>query len=173
MLQSARYHRSAPVIEPLQECEGSVRLLGNILFRLFITAKALISPTAFGVAGLVMDDSGKVLLVRHRYMTGWQLPGGGVDRGEPPEQAIRREMGEEIGLTGGAVTFLGLYTRSAGWATNVVALYRITGGTIAFRPSLEICEICLTEPEVPPPGTTVATLRRLAELGGAEVSPYW
>jgi 8-oxo-dGTP pyrophosphatase MutT (NUDIX family) len=148
-------------------------MLRTTLFRLFITAKALISPTAFGVAGLVTDESGKVLLVRHRYMTGWQLPGGGVDRAEPPERAIRREMGEEVGLTGGAVTFLGLYTRGAGWATNVVALYRITGAAIAFRPSLEICEICFAKPEAPPPGTTAATLRRLAELGGAEVSPYW
>jgi 8-oxo-dGTP pyrophosphatase MutT (NUDIX family) len=154
-----------------------VRLLGNIfrttLFRLFITAKALISPTAFGVAGVVIGEDGKVLLVRHRYMTGWQLPGGGVDRAEPPEQAIRRELGEEVGLTGGIVTFLGLYTRGAGWATNVVALYRVTGGTIAFRPSLEIRQICFAEPEAPPSDTTAATLRRLAELGGAAVSPYW
>lgn len=144
------------------------------LFRLFITAKALFSPTAFGVAGAVFDEQGRVLLVRHRYMTGWHLPGGGVDRGEPPALAIRRELGEEVGLTGGVFEFQGLYTRKAGWATNVVAFYRITDAAVTFRPSLEICEIRYADLHAPPPGCTAATLRRLAELrGAAPVSSYW
>jgi 8-oxo-dGTP pyrophosphatase MutT (NUDIX family) len=114
------------------------------------------------------------LLVRHRYMAGWQLPGGGVDRGEPPELAVLRELGEEIGLSGGTAHFFGLYTRRCGWATNVVALYRIAGGSIDFHPSFEICEILFADPRTPPPGCTDATLRRLAELTGAvAVSPYW
>ncbi len=144
-----------------------------MIFSLFLTAKALWSPTAFGVCGAVFDADGKVLLVRHSYMPGWQLPGGGVDRGEPPQAAIVRELDEEVGLTGGVVEFFGLYSRKAGWATNVVALYRITGGAIAFRPSLEIREIRFVDPACPPPDTTQATLARLRELSGAPLSPYW
>src|SRR5690606_9874887 len=101
-------------------CYGSVtgkrgveRLLRNpipsVLFRLFMTARALWSPSVFGVAGAVMDEQGRVLLVRQRYMSGWRLPGGGVDRGEAPETALLRELGEEVGLSGGATHFLGLY----------------------------------------------------------------
>ncbi len=138
-----------------------------------MTAKALWSPTAFGVSGAVLDRNGQVLLVRHSYMPGWQLPGGGVDRGEPPQAAILRELGEEVGLTGGTAEFFGLYSRKAGWATNVVAFYRVTGGAIAFRPSLEIREICFADPASPPPDTTQATLARLRELCGAPLSPYW
>ncbi|MDB5735661.1 MAG: hypothetical protein JWN16_2298 [Alphaproteobacteria bacterium] len=146
---------------------------GRLAFQLLITLKALASPTAFGATGIVLDSSGHVLLVRHRYMPGWQLPGGGVDRGEPPQAAVLRELREEVGLSGGAVTFAGLYTRPAGWATNVIALYRITGASVDFRPSLEIREICFADPSAPPSGCSPATLRRLAELRGEPVSPRW
>lgn len=139
-----------------------------------MTAKVLLSPTAFGVAGAVFDSQGRILLVRHRYMPGWQLPGGGAGRGEPPEIGILRELCEEVGLKGGVAEFNGLYTRPAGWATNVIAFYRITGATVDFRPNFEVCEICFADPASPPPDTSPATLRRLAELtGAAEVSPWW
>ena len=67
-----------------------------------------------------------------------------------------------------------LYTRRAGWATNVVVLYRITGGSDRLSgPIWEIREILWADPAAPPPGATPGTLRRLAELRGAAVSPYW
>jgi 8-oxo-dGTP pyrophosphatase MutT (NUDIX family) len=141
--------------------------------RLLITARALLSPTALGVAGLVLDARGRVLLVRHGYMPGWALPGGGVDRGEPPVAAVLRELGEEVGLNGGVAEFSGIFTRRAGWATNVVVLYRITGAAIDFHANLEIRDILWADPAAPPPGASPGTLRRLAELQGAAVSPYW
>jgi 8-oxo-dGTP pyrophosphatase MutT (NUDIX family) len=142
-------------------------------FRLLITAKALLAPTALGVTGLVLDGAGRVLLVRHSYMAGWSLPGGGVDRGEPPDVAVLRELKEEVGLDGGAAELIGLYTRRAGWATNVVMLYRVTGATIDFRPGWEIRDILWADPKAPPPGVTPGTLRRLAEHAGAPASPHW
>lgn len=153
-------------------------LLGNaigfVVFRTYMTLRALWSPSVFGVAGAVFDDQGRVLLVRQRYMAGWRLPGGGVDRGEPPQAAVLRELGEEVGLTGGAAHFFGLYNRRAGWASNVVALYRVTGGSVNFRPNLEISEICFADPAHPPEGCSDATLRRLSELSGAVApSPSW
>ena len=124
--------------------------------------------------GLVIDGQGRVLLVRHSYMTGWSLPGGGVDRGEPPEVAVFRELAEEVGLSGGLAVFSGLYTRRTGWATNVIALYRITGGTVNFRPGWEVRDILWADPaHQPPSGTDPGSLRRLAELKGRPVSPYW
>lgn len=145
-----------------------------VVFRLFMTARALWSPSVFGVAGAVFDEGGRVLLVRQRYMTGWRLPGGGVDRGEPPQAAILRELREEVGLTGGTAHFFGLYNRRAGWASNVVALYRITGAAVHFRPNLEVAEICFADPHMPPPGCSAATVRRLEELSGAAApSPTW
>ncbi|MFN0109972.1 MAG: NUDIX hydrolase [Blastocatellia bacterium] len=52
-------------------------------------------------AGVVVtDDAGRVLLLQHRYRPkgGWGIPGGFIQSGEQPEEAIRRELREEIGL---------------------------------------------------------------------------
>src|SRR3954469_10556460 len=100
--------------------------------------KALRTPVAFGVSAIVEDENARVLLVRQRYSPGWHLPGGGVERGEPPATAIVRELQEEVGLQASSQPVLhGLYTRTVGLATNVVALYRVPGAQIAFRPNAE------------------------------------
>lgn len=149
-------------------------LIGRAAWRLFILAKALGHPVAFGAVGAIADAQGRVLLVRQRYMPGWRLPGGGVARRETPDAAVLRELSEEVGLCGGIAVFFGLYTAPAGAATNLIALYRVTGGTIAFKPGLEISAAQFADPADPPPGCAPATLRRLAELTGqAPVSPWW
>lgn len=149
-------------------------LLRNVIFRLYMTLRAIWSPTVLGVAALVVDGEGRVLLVRHGYSPGWRLPGGGVGRGEAPQDAVLRELREEVGLTGGSAHFVSLHARKAGWATMVVALYRVGGGALDFRPNLEIREIFFTDPRQPPEGATPATLRRLAEYRGeAPPSPHW
>jgi 8-oxo-dGTP pyrophosphatase MutT (NUDIX family) len=139
-----------------------------------MTARAILAPTVLGVAALVLDGEGRVLLVRHGYSPGWRLPGGGVERGEPPAGAVLRELREEVGLTGGSAAFVSLHSRKAGWATMVVALYRVTGAAVNFRPNLEIREICFADPHHPPDGCTPAALRRLSEFVDAVTpSPYW
>ena len=77
------------------------RMLGELVFRAFITLRALWAPVSLGVNAAVFNDRGQVLLVQHRYTPGWRLPGDGVDRGEPPELAVMRELAEEVGLSGG------------------------------------------------------------------------
>lgn len=141
---------------------------------LLLTAKALSNPVAFGVAGAILDGDGRVLLVRQTYMVGWRLPGGGIGRGEPAEVALRRELKEEVGLSGGAVRLFGLYSRKVWWLTHVTALYIIEGGAVDFRPNLEVSAITWARPDAPPPDTASATARRLAELAShAEPSPHW
>jgi len=48
----------------------------------------------------VTDSGGRVLLLKHRFRpgSGWGLPGGFVEQGEQPEEALRRELREEVGL---------------------------------------------------------------------------
>jgi len=52
------------------------------------------------VRAVVIDKSGRVLLVRpHGYSSdNWTLAGGGVEEGEEPQEAIRLELAEELGL---------------------------------------------------------------------------
>ncbi|MGX1541863.1 NUDIX domain-containing protein [Streptomyces adustus] len=54
---------------------------------------------------LLRDPDGRVLLVNPTYKPGWDLPGGMAEANEPPEDAVRRELIEELGLH---VNLLGL-----------------------------------------------------------------
>lgn len=60
------------------------------------------------VRGAVFD-SGKVLLVKERSDGLWTLPGGWVDIGESPRQAVEREVTEETGLTVSALKLAAIH----------------------------------------------------------------
>ncbi|HEX8353669.1 MAG TPA: NUDIX hydrolase [Pyrinomonadaceae bacterium] len=55
---------------------------------------------AVTAGAVVSDEGGRVLLLRHvlRKGSGWGIPGGFLNAGEQPEDAIRRELREETGL---------------------------------------------------------------------------
>jgi 8-oxo-dGTP pyrophosphatase MutT (NUDIX family) len=51
----------------------------------------------------VVTHGAETLLVRHTYRRDWGAPGGLLDRGELPERAAVREVGEEVGLAVGLI----------------------------------------------------------------------
>src|SRR5205085_10744706 len=77
-----------------------------------------------GVRGLVLDGDNRVFLVRHSYVSGWHLPGGGVEVGETFREALQRELMEEgqIELTGEPVLH-GLFFNSHVSRRDHVAVY--------------------------------------------------
>jgi len=139
-----------------------------------ITAQAMLAPVAYAACALVERD-GKILLARHSYVSGWLLPGGGIGRGEAAEHAVIREMKEEIGLHRCAPPeFFGIYTRKAGWATNVIVLYRLRDTEFTFAPNAEIREIQFVDPANPPEGTPRSVVARLKEYAGLQPrSHFW
>lgn len=73
---------------PLTAAHGVRRILWRVL-----------GPRTIGVRGVVIDDDGRVLLVRHSYgQSWWHLPGGGVKRRESLAEATLRELEEEVGV---------------------------------------------------------------------------
>ena len=49
---------------------------------------------------IIFNDKGQVLLLKHRFRagSGWGLPGGFLEQGEQPLEALKRELREEIAL---------------------------------------------------------------------------
>ena len=56
----------------------------------------------------VFDDDGRILLLEHEFRpdSRWGIPGGFLSNGEQPDQALRRELREEVALELNEVQFL-------------------------------------------------------------------
>jgi 8-oxo-dGTP diphosphatase len=52
-----------------------------------------------GAVALLRRDDGRLLFVDQRHSDGWALPGGLLRRGECPDDAVVREVAEEVGVS--------------------------------------------------------------------------
>lgn len=148
----------------------------RVITPLFRTYWRFSRAATLGVRGVALNEAGHVMLIKHTYLRGWHLPGGGVERGETAPYAIAREMAEEAGIEAlDTPKIFALYSNHANYAGDHIGLY--TFG--AWKPcppreGNEIAERGFFDPANLPEGTTPATRRRLAEvLGDAAPSAVW
>ena len=64
-----------------------------------------------GVFGIIFDDRQRVLLCHRRDYDLWNLPGGGMEKGESPWDGVLREVMEETGLKVEIIKLLGIYSK--------------------------------------------------------------
>ncbi|WP_441232722.1 NUDIX domain-containing protein [Bradyrhizobium sp. 1200_D9_N1_1] len=148
-----------------------------LLRRIFHAYFLLVRGMTLGVRAVVLDSDNRVFLVRHSYISGWYLPGGGVDLGETMEQAMRRELKEEgdIDLTADAALH-GIFLNSHVSRRDHVAVYVVR----QFRqdrlpePNHEIVECGFFATNALPEGTTPGTRQRIVEvLDGTPLIATW
>ena len=130
-----------------------------------------------GVRAAVLDGEGRVFLVRHGYVAGWHLPGGGVEVGETAAAALRRELGEEAGLEPIGVPRLhGIFHSGPSAPRDHVLLYEVRRFRVLreTRPNREIAEAGFFAADRLPQGVTDqsrAWLNAVASAGTGHGEP--
>lgn len=114
------------------------------------------------VLGIITNDKGQILLLKHEYREQlWGIPGGWMEL-ESPEDGLEREISEETGLK---VQITGLAKAIYGTRPNRVDLIfkgKILEGT--FKPSSEISEICYCEVDHWPVGLPAEQIELIKEI---------
>lgn len=146
--------------------------------RLFHTLFLMRRPMTLGARAVVLDRAeNAVFLIRHTYVPGWQIPGGGVESGETILDALKRELSEEgnIELTAPPKLMSMHFNRHASRRDHV-AVYLVTEfrQTAPFVANREIAEARFFPVDALPEMTTAGTQRRVREaVTGAPASPFW
>ncbi|MGE0700604.1 MAG: NUDIX domain-containing protein [Hyphomicrobiaceae bacterium] len=137
----------------------------------------LMRSLTLGARGMVIDGSGRILLIRHTYSSGWTFPGGGVERGETIATALARELAEEANVTlDGPAELFGIYSNEEIFPGDHVALYLVRSWRQSRmpEPNSEIAEARFCALDDLPEDTTPGTRRRIVELsGGGPRSEKW
>ncbi len=165
------------IVCPSESVENEKTLIHPLLSKSLHLFFLLTRPLTLGARGIVLNEVREVLLVRHRYEQGWQLPGGGVEIGESPIEALRREVLEETGVEIlGDPILLGAYHNSDVSVRDHVLVYRCDHYRIAQSKTLsgEIAASGFFPIDHLPKGTTLGTKRRLVEcFEGQALSENW
>lgn len=90
------------------------------------------------VAGVIVDDVGRCLLIRRRDNGEWQIPGGVLELGEEIHDGLRREVREETGLTVDPIALTGVYKNMRIGVVALVFRCRLVGGVLT--PNSEVTE---------------------------------
>ncbi len=130
-----------------------------------------------GAQGIVLDAERRVLLIEHGYRPGWHFPGGGVEWGETVEDALRRELQEEAGVSlTGPPRLHGIFTNFDKFPGDHIAVFIVEQWRrpVVPKANLEVKASGFFGRDSLPAGIAAGSQRRLREIfDGVAVSPRW
>jgi 8-oxo-dGTP pyrophosphatase MutT (NUDIX family) len=139
----------------------------RLLQRGYLALGRLTRGMTLGVRGMLLDGD-RVMLIKHSYIPGWYLPGGGVDPGESIVDALHREVREEVGaVLREPPQLFGIYRNAHADTRDHVALFVSRAWDIRQAPVLPNSEIVACESfrvSDLPEGISAATAIRLREV---------
>ena len=150
----------------------------NILLQIALKVRRfywwLVRPVTWGVRAIVVNEKGEILLVRHRYGDGWFLPGGGAHKKESDEDALRRELKEELGMTFTTQERFGEYLNIYEHKKDTTVVFVIRFFTLDEKRHFEIESWQFFNPRMLPDDTSPGTRRRIEEwLNQRSISSQW
>jgi ADP-ribose pyrophosphatase YjhB (NUDIX family) len=168
---AARWQTTAMTFGPLRRrLEPAIRRALHFYWRF---ARGM----TIGTRAAVFDAQGRVFLIKHSYVEGWHMPGGGVETGESVLEGLKRELREEgnIEITGTPVLHA-IFRNPGGSKRDHIVFYVVR----EFRqdtppqPNHEIIEHGFFAPDALPADTTRSTRVRLDEiLRGVPIRESW
>ena len=130
-----------------------------------------------GVRAAVFDPQERIFLVRHTYVPGWHLPGGGVEPGQTAIQALEDELRQEAAMElSGKPQLHGVFFNNRYSNRDHVAVFVVREFTILGerKPDWEIAECGFFALDALPEAVTQTTLARLDEIRGLRArSDMW
>lgn len=153
-----------------KSARNGMRRLMHLRFRL---TRAM----TLGVRAAVFDAQDRIFLVRHTYVPGWHLPGGGVEPGQTLIKALEDELRQEAAIElSGKPHLHGVFFNNRYSNRDHVAVFVVSEFTILSerKPDWEIAECGFFDLDALPDATTQATQARLDEIRGLRArSDMW
>jgi 8-oxo-dGTP pyrophosphatase MutT (NUDIX family) len=173
-----------PVLKYCTKCgAAALHFVGRKLVHCDVCGFDLYLNTAAAVAALILDDQGRLLIIERAEEPKkgtWDLPGGFADPGESAEQAVQREVKEELGLDVTSACYLCSYPNTYAYAGMKYATMdlgficdvkdpqsaRLAGSEVARLLTIPLAEVDITHFGFPSVGKIVAQYKAVV-AGGA------
>jgi ADP-ribose pyrophosphatase YjhB (NUDIX family) len=126
---------------------------------------------SLGAFAMLFDLEGRVLLCHRRDFDAWNLPGGGVESGELPSEAVIREVKEETGLDVVIERLVGVYGKAEKDELVFSFVCRAVGGALTTTDEADACQFFA--PDQLPPNTLPRQVERILDAQYAGDPPFF
>jgi len=110
-----------------------IEIISKFIYPILRLYWFVFKPKTRGVKCIV-EHNGKILMIRNTYgHQRWTLPGGGIHKGETPEQAARRETMEEVGVSVEDLKNIGEFTTNVEYKRDTVTIFAGKIGSDQFK----------------------------------------
>lgn len=134
----------------------------QFLYKIYRLSWKITKPQTIGVRAILVKNE-KFLLVKHTYSEQWYLPGGGLKKGETLENAILRELDEELGVKAKNLFLHGAYQNFYEGKNDYIIVFKTSIFEISGKKDGEIEKHGIFGIDELPENTSIGTRKRIIE----------